>query len=114
MGAGKPKRGLADHGMRLKLPGAIKQITKGGKYATAKGIAYTGRYIHHLGIEIAYPLHFIFCIRRMVLDDLSRFNDHVCIDAFALEFGYNTKNQSCTLFTGFGFLQPKEFELVEP
>ena len=67
------------HRMPFKLPRPVEQIPVGGEHPALKGIAKAGGNIQHFGIEIADPLHFIFCIRRLPLYHLAAFNDHICI-----------------------------------
>ncbi len=62
--------------MSLKLLHSIELVTVGGKYPAAICFAEGLGDIYHFGIKIAYPLHFIFCVRSMWLNDLRTFHDH--------------------------------------
>ena len=100
--------------MRLKLFGAIKKVSVGCQFPASIGSQAFGN-IEHLWIEFANPLHFVFVVQVLHLDDLSGFYYNKRINALSLPLRNNPKNKSykfCALNIPEPLMKPFQTDLI--
>ncbi len=98
--------------MSFKFNRPVENIPVGCKFSAGIGVCHCPDHIDHFRIEIADPLHFIFCIWKNEYH-FSCFSYHKSINAFALVFRDDSKYQTGEFFILLCFHKPEKFQFMK-
>jgi hypothetical protein len=99
--------------MSHELFGLVEEAAVGFEHACLLGAEVFG-YADHPGIEIAYPLHFVFFIELFILHEVCAFDYHEGIYAFALVFGDDSEDKADEFANYFSLEEENKQELLQP